>query len=828
MGSSLICQKGHKFTFYIKAQNAKETVSFVILAPAEKNETHVTKAGSYTAQVKENLPALISFRPEKQGKYRLTITSEGNYTIAYIINRYATSANETVTSKQYEVDIFDRTLYNTDSKGNIDYENPSSAEWLFRITATDSVSFPHEFGFDITRVGDPDEGRRYDIRFAPEPQEGALTKAEKPQGDLRAIGVNKTNARIVRGSDGKYYLNALTGPVVYVKLRGTIAPYYPDRSFEAIDNDGAINPYRFNVTTQEEMQDPKHPYVLRDYVKLLRGYRLNEDETDAYKEYYLKYVNDDGLYPLDDTLKEFLTYFAQDNRYWISSFGASSDDSLYLFSAFYYDDGTPLPAPVPATGDGTQASPYEVEIGNYSVSASAGTPVYLKYVGGGKVSVATDGGTLTPEAVEANGVFTLEADGTVIVTIEYVRGTHQSNPVAITNGDTVNVNTEGVWYSFTATENGMYDFSFNSSAVSFYNTDGSNATLANLLLKENQTIVFRAAAEGESVSTSARIDKNPIVSEAPESGDGSAEAPYVLEDLGLYGAEVEAGTILHYTIEKAGRYTLSSDDGNIRVALGSRTYTGNVYVSFTVEAGNGILFDVGSITGSDTVYFTLSELSGYDEAHAISLTMAGTETSISSQVYIEGEYNESTEKYVGVPVYYSFTAPADGLYVVTFSGSDAMLTVLTQETRYVFEYSSNTYRIVLNQGENVRFSLSATSTSYPYRYTFTIAKNAMPEVGTKDLPETAEKKEYALTLAAGERYYFCIDDPAGLRVVLEGDNDLYKIYDLGSSSFNDDRIDDEYKLDPLIANPIQPNETVKKWYIVVIADDDCEAIVRFA
>ena len=828
IGSDMICEKDHVFTLYMKAGNAGETVTFAVVAPAEKNETSIKTEGTHSAQILENLPALIAFRPKTQGKYQFKITSAGNYTIEYIANRYSTSATETVTSKQYEVNITDATLYYTDSKGNIDYTNPSSAEWLFRVSTPDNVSKPHTFDFEITRLGDPDAGRGYDIQFAPQPAAGTLTAAQRPQGNMTVIGINKTAQRIVRGSDGRYYLNALTGPLVYVKLQGMIPPYYSDRPFEQIDTDGAMHPYRFNVTTQEEMEDPTHPYVLRDYTKLLRGYMQDKNEQGTYEEYYLKYVNADGLYPLDDTLKEFLTYFAQDNRYWISSFGAATENSLYLFSAYYYDDGTPLPAPVPSAGNGTQESPYEVEIGNYSVTATAGTPVYLLYTGDGIVTVHAESGKVIPGTVEAGGTFTLEADGTVIITVNYVPGTHASNPIAITNGDMLTVTKNGVWYTFTAQESGMYDFSFNSSAVSFYNADGSVAALNGLLLKADNKVIFRAATEEDSVELTVTIEKNAIVTNTPESGDGSAYTPYVLEHLGLYGAEAEADKILHYTIEKAGRYTLSSDDDNIRVALGSRTYTGNVYVSFTVEAGNGILFDISSITGNDVLYFTLSELSGYDEAHAIEISMEENETVVSDQVYIEGEYNESTEKYIALSVYYTFTAPADGLYIVTFSGADALLTVLTAQTRYVFEYATNTYRIVLNQGENVRFTLSATTTSYPYRYTFTITKNVMPALGSKDLPETAEKKDYTHTLAAGERYYYAIEDLNGFKVVPLGDTDKYKVYDLGSSSFNDDRIDTEHELYPLFSNEIRPNETVKKWYIVVIAQEDCEAVIRFA
>lgn len=831
MGITLNCVNRQTFTFYIKAGSYPETVSFVILAPEDKNETRIEKEGNFHVTIQETMPALISFRPDKQGKYAVSITTDGNFLMEYIYSRSSTSAIETVLTKRYDLNIHDRTLFNTDSKGNIDYTSKTSAEWLIRISSTDSVRYPLDIVVKIERIGDPDEGKKYNTTYAPEPD--GLTLAQTLPGKATAIGIYKTDARVVLGPDNRYHLNASTGPVVYVKLQGTVPPYYPDASFEALDVNGGTTPYRFNVTTAEDMADPTKPYQLRDYSKMLRGYTVSSDEATAYGNYYLKFVNDDGFYPLDDTLKEFLELFAATNSAWLRSFGSYTNESLWLFSAYYYDDGTPLPAPVPTTGAGTQSDPYEVEQGNYSVNFAANTPVYFKYVGSGSVNVTAGNAAVSIDPVHADDVFSITATqaGEQIVALDYVPGTHVSNPIVLADGNELTgITKEGVWYSFTAAENGIYSIRFTSAAVTAYLPDESVADLENRLMKAGTQLVFRLAAEDGTVTVTASVDKSNIVTKTPVNADqanaGSEQTPYEIGELGLYGATLSAtDQKIFFTLKAPGLYKIAAEDENVRIRMNGTNYDKNVYVSVTV-ANDPVTFSVSTLSGADTLYFTVSEKLGYDETHPIAFTMDGNANTYSEQITIEGVYHEQESKVVGDPVFYEFTAPVAGLYIVTFSNLSAMFTVRDANVRYVHDYANNIFRIVLDVGEKVPFSLSVDSTVFPVSFSFTITRMPMPEEGSKDAPKavTEADKTYSLEMKAGDRYYFVITSLTGYLVGITNTS-AYTVYNLGASSFNDDRIAEDFKLKN--ADEIKCNENVPRMYVMVEANQDCTAEIRF-
>ena len=843
VGAALACTKNASFTFALTAGDSDVSAQFVILAPAERNETRIEETGSFNLTIQEKLPALISFRPAESGKYQIAVLTEGNFIMHHIYNRYVTSPsnptppaeggsseNETISYNGiFEFNIRDETLYYSDSKGNIDKTKPTDAEWLLRIFTNDNVRYPLPIQIKIERIGDADEGRKYNIVNADEPAAGELSQAEKPNGTPKAIGIYKTAPRIVKDANGVYRLNAENGPIVFVKLKGNIPPYYTDAVFESLDSSG-VSPYRFNVTTEEDMKDPTAPYTLRDYTRLLRGSLTFDDkgdptDPDAFSEYYLKYVNADGMYPLNDELKEFLSLFSASASSWLGGFGSYTSDSLYLFSAYYYDDGTPLPEPVPANGDGTQANPYEVEIGSFSVKVTAGTPVYLTYVEDGVVDITVTGATVSKSPVTTDEVFTITADEskTYIVTVNYVPGTNKANPIPVINGDTLgNIGKDGVWYSFTADENGIYEIAFVSAAVNVYGEDGMNADLSNLLLKKGHTVLFRLAAEDGTVSTAVNVTKNDVNATAPANGDGKRETPYEITQTGLYAA-VYAGDAVYYTVTASGRYILSAEDDNLRVVYNGAVYERNIYLSLEVTNAP-VSFSVAALNGSDTLYFRIADKLGYDAEHAIDVVMSASDTAVTYRVSIEGIYNDQQLTTVGDLVYHSFTAPKDGLYIITFSNANALLNVSNTATRYVFDYGTNVYRVVLNAGETFEFSLTSSGSSFPFTYGYTFTWNVMPEEGSKDLPEETALGNYTLNLKKGDEYYFVIQDKYGFSVNFTAGD--FIIYNLGASSFNDDRRTDDYKLQN--GETIAASDFTPRMHLVVIATEDCSVKITFA
>lgn len=359
---------------------------------------------------------------------------------------------------------------------------------------------------------------------------------------MTAIGIDDTSSLIVKGSDGYYHYITAEGPIVVVQISGTINGLY-DKNFLELDFEGG-SPYSFNITPADELDDYTKDYQILNYTRFLRGYA--SPVTDAsgnvsapteyeVEVFYAKYLNSDGVYPLTDELITFLKYYVYGSATDTSSLSAagsliqgalygSDNSSVWLFSAFYYDDGTPLPVPAPTSGDGTESSPYVVGIGSYSIEVPASGYIYVTFesssVSSATIAVSDESVTLSASSVNLNEVFTLTSgDGqshTVVITVTKIShsiggdlldpqsgsGTN-TDPYVLTetglyqvtvesagsgvNGDTASY----VYYRFTATSSGYYTITLNSVNGDLLDADGT------YLLEGSTTYSFTLSA-GES------------------------------------------------------------------------------------------------------------------------------------------------------------------------------------------------------------------------------------------------------------------------------------------------------------------------------------------
>ena len=313
---SVVCEEGTTYYLYAQADTAQHDFQFVIVSPQERNETLVTAEGDAELSILENLPAIIRFMPSVAGEY--TFTTESDVKIEVISNSYVVDSSDNGTLK---IEV---------TAGNLVYGDgsPSHISWQLRFTALDANPvYPLNINVHITR----ENIIEYTLQVKVVEVTEKLTKYEDQKGTLTAIGVNGTTGQIVKGADGYYHYGSENGAVVVIKLKGEIDVFYPEVKFEALDESYEF--YRFHKSTDDE----KHIYYHENYAKFLRGYLAYGDDKNASGEYYLKYVNSDGVYPLTDELITFLKLVADRNS---SFFGTCVStytmDSLWLFSAYYY------------------------------------------------------------------------------------------------------------------------------------------------------------------------------------------------------------------------------------------------------------------------------------------------------------------------------------------------------------------------------------------------------------------------------------------------------------------------------------------------------------
>lgn len=353
---SILCEKGKTYYFSLKPGTDRQEVEFVIVSPKEKNEVSVKGEGTYELSVRENLPADIIFAPTLAGEYTFTVTGASHIQInVYSSNKFPLESSDTGV---LNMELWKSTLYFDDG-------TPTNVWFLIRFTSTDeNAVYPVSFDVRVTRT-DIDEKEYKKVINHVEVTE-TLTQYADQAGTLTQIGVNGTNAKIVKGADGLYHYGSESGAVVVIKLKGPIDVFYPAEdggNFELLDEFSSF--YRFLVRTDETALCKYYD----DYAKFLRGYVYFGEQNSASGEYYTKYVNSDGVYPLTDELIPFLKLVAQQNEkffaYCIDY--VYTKDSLWLFSAYTYvvaDQNYPVleSDDFNIVGEGTESTPFNLEL----------------------------------------------------------------------------------------------------------------------------------------------------------------------------------------------------------------------------------------------------------------------------------------------------------------------------------------------------------------------------------------------------------------------------------------------------------------------------------
>ncbi|MGN0822205.1 MAG: hypothetical protein ACI4NG_00370, partial [Candidatus Gallimonas sp.] len=276
---------------------------------------------------------------------------------------------------------------------NIDSRLYSSRTYYFYLTA----DAPCEITVTVARTGDAIEYTQDERNVSPSrtpveysyqtenatiremPLDGSLPLVQDEEGFYR-LDLNANDA----ADDGE--------PVVFVNLKGVNSARIGEYSIfelqkQPIDPNGDVlrGASAYDVWTP----DPSDEYhsTMYHYADVVNGYAA--------------VCNSDGLYPLNEDLKTFLTAFGD------KLYGANlcAKELRYLLACVYYEPESGLPL----FGSGTQSDPYLAQNGKSTVGVDGSEPAYVRFT-----SARTGWYQITPENLSCSLVCVTENVASVV------------------------------------------------------------------------------------------------------------------------------------------------------------------------------------------------------------------------------------------------------------------------------------------------------------------------------------------------------------------------------------------------------------------------------
>ncbi|MCH5156000.1 MAG: hypothetical protein J1F69_05270 [Clostridiales bacterium] len=333
-GQAVETEKNKKY--YINVVNTGEEaqdMEFIIATPYASNIQAYDKGEYEVTLYGEKTSATILFVPDQGGAvFKATVLGDDNAAI-----------------KTYNQ--ADDAKYMWRNLQATDYTEGSNVSFKYTAKMTDSVylgisvkaaTYPVTVTVKIEKTNDLTD--TYDKPTV----QGTLTKYNRPDNkDFIPVPMDST-ANPVLGADNYYHMGA-DGPVIMVKLVGKLdtdrlnvfggAPLvYIDRATGFF-----TDPYIIDVTTAQDKADLTKGNSYKDYRKLLRGFEeYDQSEDGSYNipsnltgEYYVKYANEDGAYPLNAQLMAVLKDMAGQLTDILPNV---SKEYQWLFACYYYAD----------------------------------------------------------------------------------------------------------------------------------------------------------------------------------------------------------------------------------------------------------------------------------------------------------------------------------------------------------------------------------------------------------------------------------------------------------------------------------------------------------
>ncbi|MDE6200581.1 MAG: hypothetical protein K2M47_01700 [Clostridiales bacterium] len=321
-----------------KTTTTKLEIEFILATPSASVAT-VTGAGTVNLTLyKEDATAIIALSPTVGAAFKATVQGDAVAAIDYIGYDVTVSADQAYWA-------FDDDSYGVGKYTEFKFTEDQVGSTIYLAVCAKADNYPVTVSVKIEKTADVKNTTNTITT------EETLAEYDRPENKelvpvplTGEIELTKDEETGYYYYDGKIVMVMLTGDLSLDRFSAGGALIYMD-----LTTDGRVNPYIVDVTDWEDEMDLTKGKTYDDYRELLRGfkdYKYNDRNVASIpnpddilvENYYAKYVNEDGAYPLTDELMEILKIIAEDQL--VSGMLPMNADyeNLWLFACYYYDD----------------------------------------------------------------------------------------------------------------------------------------------------------------------------------------------------------------------------------------------------------------------------------------------------------------------------------------------------------------------------------------------------------------------------------------------------------------------------------------------------------
>lgn len=334
-----VLRKGTTYYFNVSNTGMRQiTAEFVVESPAATSvKVAATSATVELEIVKEGANALIEFSPIRGASCKFTALDSASASLLACASLYQAEHAEHADGS-----------FSQGAECSVKFTEDLIGSSIYLSVAVKSSSYPVSVRIQVTQIANIKN-----TTTALKATETLSPFADQTGKQLTEVPFDGSATLYFDTTNGFYRLGSAQGPVVVVKLTQKSGRFNLNGGLVYLEEGNermSANPYLVETTSAEDKADLTKGNTYDDYRILLRGFGAYDYEPNnsggytavkpviAEQNYYAKYVNSDGVYPLTKELEAFLKGFAK--NYADSIVSGAEEGCEWLFACYYYTDET--------------------------------------------------------------------------------------------------------------------------------------------------------------------------------------------------------------------------------------------------------------------------------------------------------------------------------------------------------------------------------------------------------------------------------------------------------------------------------------------------------